>query len=87
MDLEHINIKMDQLAAVAYNLPHELPTSPEQEVLLAEKIDAFYNGAKITMHLKKSILHACHLSLMETYVTRKYNLSEYDMGHVNWKGN
>jgi len=85
-DLERINIEMDQLADTAYELPHELKTHIEQEVLPAEIIAVFVNGVKITTHLKKTIINACHTPSMETYITNRHNLNAYDIDHINWKG-
>ena len=67
-DLERINIEMDQLAETAYELPHELKTRIEQDVLPAEIIAVFINGVKITTHLKEAIINACHAPSMETYI-------------------
>ena len=85
-DIERINVDMDYLADAAYELPYELTTCNTQEVLPAEIIAVFFNDTKITTHLKETIIHAYHAPSMETYISKKHNLNDYDMDHINWKG-
>jgi len=86
MDNELLNIEMDLLAGIAYKLPYEMQTQSNQEVLPAKKIAVYPHGNKITSHLKKMIIHACHAPAMELYVSHKHNLNDYDMDHINWNG-
>ena len=85
-DNELLNIEMDLLADIAYELPYEMQTQSNQEVLPAEKIAVYLQGNKITSHLKKTIIHACHAPAMALYVSSKHNLNDYDMDHINWNG-
>ena len=85
-DVETIKVNMGHLAAVSYELNHKLTIWITQEVLPAEIIVVFINGAKITTHLKKTISHDCHSPLMEIYIAKKHNLNEYNMDQLNWKG-
>ena len=82
---EQMNIKMDWLADIAYELPYEMQKWSDQDVLPAETITVYIQGNKITFHLKKAIIHACHTPAMESYIIHKHNLNVYDMDHINWR--
>ena len=85
-DNELLNIEMDSLADIAYELPYKMQMQSNQEVLPAEKIAVYLHGNKITARFKKTIIHACHALAMELYVSHKQNLNDYDMDHINWNG-
>ena len=80
MDDELLNIEMDSLADIAYELPYEMQMQSNG------KNCGISTWNKITAHLKKMIIHACHTPAMELYVSHKHNLNDYDMDHINWNG-
>ena len=83
--MERLNIRMDDLASQAHDLPHDWSSSPSCRIFPGERWGVFHKGCKITSGLKEGLIAAFQERDTIAYLQAKYSFTDPVFHTIGWQ--